>query len=313
MTEGVQQIIIAEAIEEFLNHCHFERKLDVKTIKSYRFDIEQLANGLEMGARLCDITRVFLKQWVASLSHYRYKTIKRKIASVNAFMNYIEVEWEDYNNPLRSLHIRLKPPVRLPVVMTKEEMLRIMNRLDYRIRASKDENQLFFATRDKAIIELLFGSGMRIGELCGLRNQDVDMCSGQVRIIGKGNKERVIDICLPIIMQSLKQWVLVRKSTNCPKDGFFTSRIGRKLGPQTVRLLVHRLTQDCSIEKNVTPHTFRHTFATLLLEENIDIANIQHILGHSSIATTQIYLHVNSLKQREILTNHHPRSRLLHS
>lgn len=311
MTESVQQIVIAEALGDFLDHCRFERKLDEKTIKAYRFDIKQFAKDMDAEARLCDITRIYLKQWIASLSNYRYKTIKRKIASVNALMNYLEEELEEYNNPLRSLHIRLKPPVRLPVVMTKEEMLRILDRLDYRIRVAKDDNQRFFAIRDKAIIELLFGSGMRIGELCGLRNQDVDLCRGQVRIIGKGNKERIVDICLPVIMQSLKQWVLVRKSSDCLNNGFFTSRICRKLGPQTVRLLVHRLIHDCSIEKHVTPHTFRHTFATLLLEENIDIANIQHILGHSSIATTQIYLHINPIRQREILTNHHPRSRML--
>ncbi|MBR4793749.1 MAG: tyrosine-type recombinase/integrase [Bacteroidaceae bacterium] len=310
MTESVQQIVIAEALEDFLYHCRFERKLDEKTIKAYRFDIEQFAKNLNANSRLCDITRIYLKQWIASLSNYRYKTIKRKIASVNALMNYMEEEWEEYNNPLRSLHIRLKPPVRLPVVMTKEEMLRVIDRLDYGIRVAKDDNQRFYAIRDKAIIELLFGSGMRIGELCGLRNQDVDLCRGQVRIIGKGNKERIVDICLPVIMQSLKQWVIVRHSSDSPNVGFFTSRICRNLGPQTVRLLVHRLIHDCSIEKNVTPHTFRHTFATLLLEENIDIANIQHILGHSSIATTQIYLHVNPLRQREILTNHHPRSRM---
>lgn len=310
MTESVQQIVIAEALEDFLYHCRFERKLDEKTIKAYRFDIEQFAKNLNANSRLCDITRIYLKQWIASLSNYRYKTIKRKIASVNALMNYMEEEWEEYNNPLRSLHIRLKPPVRLPVVMTKEEMLRVIDRLDYGIRVAKDDNQRFYAIRDKAIIELLFGSGMRIGELCGLRNQDVDLCRGQVRIIGKGNKERIVDICLPVIMQSLKQWVIVRHSSDSPNVGFFTSRICRNLGPQTVRLLVHRLIHDCSIEKNVTPHTFRHTFATLLLEENIDIAYIQHILGHSSIATTQIYLHVNPLRQREILTNHHPRSRM---
>ena len=310
MTEGIQQITIAVALEGFLNHCRFERKLDEKTIKAYRFDIEQFAADLGMDAKLCDVTRDYLKRWIASLSSYRYKTIKRKIASVNALMNYLEVEWEVFNNPLRSLHVRLKPPVRLPVVMTKDEMQRILGKLDAEMHAVKNDTQRFFAIRNKAIIELLFGSGMRIGELCGLRNQDVDLCRGQVRIIGKGNKERIVDICLPVIMQSLKQWVEVRKPSDCPEDGFFTSRIGRKLGPQTVRLLVHRLTSDCKIDKHVTPHTFRHTFATLLLEENVDIANIQHILGHSSIAITQIYLHVNPCRQREILTNHHPRSRM---
>ncbi len=310
MTENIKQITIAASLESFLSYCRFERKLDEKTIKAYRFDIEQFTADLQIDAKLCDVTRDYLKLWIASLSSYRYKTIKRKIASLNAFMNYLEVECEWFNNPLRSLHIRLKPPVRLPVVMTKEEIQKIIRMLDIEISSINNDTQRFFAVRDKAIIELLFGSGMRIGELCGLKNRDIDLDHGQVRIIGKGNKERIVDICLPVIMKSLKKWVDVRKSSDCPDDGFFTSRIGRKLGPQTVRLLVHRLAQKCKIEKHVTPHTFRHTFATLLLEENVDIANIQHILGHSSIATTQIYLHVNPYRQREILTNHHPRSRM---
>lgn len=310
MSEGVKQIAMVVAAEDFLSYCRFERKLDEKTIRAYRFDLKQFADGLGPDAKLCDVTRDYLKQWIASLSSYRYKTIKRKIASVNAFMNYLEVEREEFNNPLRSLHVRLKPPVRLPVVMTREEVQQILVKLDVEQNAVKDDRQRFFAVRNKAIIELLFGSGMRIGELCGLRNRDVDLCRGQVRIIGKGNKERVVDICLPVIMQSLRQWVDVRKSSDGSEDGFFTSRIGRNLGPQTVRSLVRRLINDCSIEKHVTPHTFRHTFATLLLEENIDIAYIQHILGHSSIATTQIYLHVNPYRQREILTNHHPRSKM---
>ena len=149
MTEGTQQITIAVVLEGFLNHCRFERKLDEKTIKAYRFDIEQFAADLGMDAKLCDVTRDYLKRWIASLSSYRYKTIKRKIASVNALMNYLEVECEVFNNPLRSLHIRLKPPVRLPVVMTKEEMQRILGKLDAEMHAVKNDTQRFlpFATK----------------------------------------------------------------------------------------------------------------------------------------------------------------------
>ena len=310
MMETLEQTTIVAAVQEFLNHCRYERKLDEKTIKAYSFDIRQFANGLGIYAQLGEVSRNYLKQWVESLSTYKYKTIKRKIASVNAFMNYLEGEFEEFNNPLRSLHIKLKPPVRLPVVMTKDEMQRIVGRLDKDINDNENNRQRFLSIRNKAIIELLFGSGMRIGELCGLRNQDVDLNLGQVRIIGKGNKERIVDICLPVILKSLRQWIDVRRLSDEPSDSFFTSHIGRKLGPQTVRALVHRLTRECKIDKHVTPHTFRHTFATLLLEEDVDITYIQHILGHSSISTTQIYLHVNPLRQREILMNRHPRSRM---
>lgn len=310
MTNLLKQSAISAVFEEFLSHCRFERKLDEKTIKAYRFDLKQFAADLGPDAEMCDVTRDYMKQWVASLSRYRYKTVKRKIASVNALMNFLEVELDGFNNPLRSLHVRLKSPVRLPMVMTMDEMQRIIDKIDAEVVVEKNDAKKNICIRNKAIIELLFGSGMRIGELCGLRNRDVDLNLGQVRIIGKGNKERVVDICLPLILEPLRQWVKVRKSSDDPECSFFTSRIGRNLGPQTIRTLVHRLTRECNIEKHVTPHTLRHTFATLLLEENVDIAYIQHILGHSSIATTQIYLHVNSVRQREILMNHHPRSRM---
>ena len=310
MTRDLKQMTIVAALDDFLHYCRFERKLDEKTIKAYRFDIKQFADDLIEKVRWTDITRDYLKQWIESLSKYKFKTIKRKIASVNALMNYLEGEFEEFNNPLRSLHIRLKPPVRLPVVMTKDEMRRIVDRLDEEADVDDNGTHRFLSVRNKAIIELLFGTGMRIGELCGLRNKDVDLQLGQVRIIGKGNKERIVDICLPAILNPLRQWIKIRKSSADPENAFFTSHIGRKMGPQTVRALVHRLTRECKIEKHVTPHTFRHTFATLLLEENVDISYIQHILGHSSIATTQIYLHVNPFRQREILMNHHPRNRM---
>ena len=119
-----------------------------------------------------------------------------------------------------------------------------------------------------------------------------------------------MDVCLPMTLAALREWIQVRKSSADSNAQFFTNRLGRGLSPQIVRLIVHQTAKDCDIDKNVTPHTFRHTFATLLLEENVDVFTIQHVLGHSSISTTQIYLHVNSVRQREILTHHHPRSRM---
>ena len=227
------------------------------------------------------------------------------------FLHYLEGECEGFGNPMRSLQLRIKAPVRLPVVMTREEVCRILNRLDTETREGEcDTRRSFFSIRNQAVIELLFGTGMRIGELCGLRNRDVDLRLGRIRILGKGNKERVVDICLPVIIRVLRRWVEVRHSGDAPETPFFTSHRGEGLSPQTIRVLVRRLMQECHIDKHVTPHTFRHTFATLLLEEDVDVAYIQRILGHSSISTTQIYLHVSPLRQREILRSRHPRSRM---
>lgn len=313
MKETLEQLTLKVALDDFLRHCRFERKLDGKTISAYRCDILQFATILpdRTDSLVTCVTREDIQCWMAELANYKFRTMKRKIASVNAIMNYLEWTFEDFDNPARRVRIKLKEPQRLPTVMSRSETKRILGLLEERAKSKRNSSQNHkLAVRNRAVIELLFVTGMRIGELCGLRNCDVDLEQGLVRIIGKGNKERIVDVCLPMTLAALREWIQVRKSSADSNAQFFTNRLGRGLSPQIVRLIVHQTAKDCDIDKNVTPHTFRHTFATLLLEENVDVFTIQHVLGHSSISTTQIYLHVNSVRQREILTHHHPRSRM---
>lgn len=313
MIKVMEQTTMTSALDDFLRHCRFERKLDEKTISAYRCDIIQFAGTLANGSEtlVVNVMRDDVQCWLEAISAYKFKTTKRKVASVNAFMRYMEWLFEDFDNPVRRIRIKLKEPKRLPVVMTKAETGRIFALLNENVQSGKGSSQSHkLAVRNRAVFELLFGTGMRIGELCGLRNCDVDLEHGLVHIIGKGNKERVVDVCMPVTLTALQEWVQVRKTSADSSARFFTNRLGRGLSPQIVRLLVHQMAKECNIDKNVTPHTFRHTFATLLLEENVDVFTIQHILGHSSISTTQIYMHINSVRQRDVLTNHHPRSRM---
>lgn len=313
MINVLEQTTMTSALDDFKRHCRFERKLDEKTISAYQCDIVQFASLLANGSEtlVANVKRDDIQCWLETISAYKFRTMKRKIASVNAFMRYMEWVFEDFDNPVRRVRIKLKEPKRLPVVMTKAETGRIFALLNENVQSGKGSSQSHkLAVRNRAVFELLFGTGMRIGELCGLRNCDVDLEHGLVHIIGKGNKERIVDVCMPVTLTALQEWVQVRKTSADSSARFFTNRLGRGLSPQIVRLLVHQMAKECNIVKNVTPHTFRHTFATLLLEENVDVFTIQHILGHSSISTTQIYMHVNSVRQRDVLTNHHPRSRM---
>ncbi len=313
MTEILEQLTIKAALGDFLRHCRFERKLDEKTISAYRCDILQFATTLpdKNNTLATNLTREDIQRWMAALADYKFRTTKRKLASVNAIMNYLEWMFEDFDNPVRRVRIKLKEPQRLPVVMTRSETKQILECLDRGTLSEKGSSQSRnLAVRNRAVIELLFGTGMRIGELCGLKNGDVDLAQGLVRIIGKGNKERIVDVCMPVTLSALREWTRTRNTSADSNANFFTNRLGKSLSPQNVRSMLRRIVQECGIEKNVTPHTFRHTFATLLLEEDVDVYSIQQILGHSSISTTQIYLHVNPLRQREILTNRHPRSRM---
>ena len=304
-------ITLAAAQNEFLTHCRHERRLDEKTITAYKTDLKQFAERFHDGIKIRAITREDVRSWISSLSKYRYKTIKRKVASYGVFMQYLEDAYEGFERPVRRVLLKMKAPVGLPTVMSSSEVGCVLEEVNKRVcDLGASPKQHILAIRNRAIIELLFGTGMRIGELCGLRNVDVDLRQGKVRIHGKGNKERVVDICTPAILDAQLEWCHCHPLMNAADGYYFISRSGRRMEPQSIRILVHQLAKACNIHKRVTPHTFRHTFASLLLEENVDIAIIQQILGHSSILTTQIYLHVNPLKQRDVLTRQHPRNRL---
>ena len=222
-------------------------------------------------------------------------------------LNYYEYENEWYNNPMRKMKIRMREPIRLPTVMSIEEVKSLLNIVYKQQRDCKQETFSYhMATRNIAIVELLFVSGMRVSELCDLRLCDIDMKQGCVRIIGKGNKERIVDISQKATLAAIKEWL--REKGPCDSQHpLFVSRLHNKLSTQSVRLLIKNLVSSSQIKKEITPHTFRHTYATLLLEEGIDITYIQHLLGHSSVVTTQIYTHVNLQKQHELLSKKHPR------
>lgn len=163
--------------------------------------------------------------------------------------------------------------------------------------------------RHIAVLELLFATGIRISELCSIRNCDIDLKEGLILIHGKGSKERLIQIPNKSVLLSLRTYY-DSKSLSRNTKYFFTNRLDNRLSEQSVRFMIRKYTSMAGIEEKITPHMFRHTFATMLLEEDVDIRYIQKILGHSSIITTQIYTHVSSNKQRDILDRKNPRNKI---
>ena len=297
---------ITTAIEEFLWHCRFEKNLDDKTINAYNVDLKQFAGTISSTFALNEISKSEIKKYLQSISHFQHKTIKRKLASLRAMLNYFECEEESYINPMRKMQIHMREPMRLPTVMNLDELRKILRTVHLDATESSTHYSTIASIRNIAVVELLFATGMRVSELCNLKNKDMDMIQGTVRIIGKGDKERVIYVCHEETVSALTQWI-VTKSDNDGERPFFTNRLHRPLSSQSVRHLVRRLVLDAGLNKHITPHTFRHTLATLLLEEDVDIRYIQSILGHSSISTTQIYTHVNLSKQKQIFQVKHPR------
>lgn len=293
-------------IEDYLWHCKIEKCLDEKTLKAYEFDLLQFLETVGDEDVDC-LTKEQIRDYLKSMSRFSFKTRKRKLASLKAMLNYYECENDNFINPLRRMQIQMREPVRLPTVMTLNEVKLLLEIVQKQREACKPGSfSYMMATRDIAIIELLFATGIRVSELCNLRLSDVDMDLGRIRILGKGDKERFVDICQVESLNALKEWLSLYENRT-PSGPFFVSRLQRRLSPQSVRQLVYHLCESAGIAKHITPHTFRHTLATLLLEEDVDITYIQKLLGHSSIVTTQIYTHVNLHKQREILKSKHPR------
>ncbi len=306
---------LSDCIKGFIFHCQYEKNLSPKTINAYSIDLEQFQlyiNKQNVNPDISEISKNLIKAYLQTIYHFKPKTVKRKVASLKAMFNYLEYENDDFFNPFRKIKIKFKEPKTLPTVMTINEIKKILGLLYEDLNGnSKTENYTYKAqVRNIAIVELLFATGMRISELCNLKTTDIDLKTGIIKVFGKGSKERIIQICNPDIKSLLKKYLKLYANHIEDDKCFFINRLGKPVSTQSVRLMLRQYVQKSSISKNITPHTFRHTFATLLLEENVDIRYIQGMLGHSSINTTQIYTHINSESQKRILATKHPRRKL---
>lgn len=305
--------LLTQAIADFIHHCKIEKGLNSKTLKAYQTDLLQFAiyfKTTEQPLTIQSISKSELRQFLESLFHLKPKTIKRKIASLKAMFNYLEYDEQIDTNPVRKLRIKIKEPKMLPRVMELQEIRKILKAVYKEKNSFKDESSyaLFEAVRNTVIIELLFSTGGRVSEIAGLKEDDINLATGDVIINGKGNKQRIIQICNEELLALLKFYkkLLVQRSGH-NGNTFLINRLNKPISDQSIRLLVKRLYKAAGIKKHITPHVFRHSFATLLLENDVDIKYIQEMLGHSSVAITQIYTHVNKAKQRHLLRTKHPR------
>lgn len=303
---------LQSAIKDFLNHCTFEKNLSNKTIKAYKTDLIQFAKFLiskKYSLEVTDITKIELQQYIEYIAFLKAKSRKRKIASIKAMLNYLEFDDKIIINPMRKVRIKIKEPFRLPRCLTIQEISDIF-KAAYKELTKESENTYLHQTalRNLAVIELLFATGARVSEIANLKDEDIDLISGKVNIKGKGNKERIVLISNNDSLQILTKYKQTFKEKIVAINNFFfINRLAKRLSDQSIRGIVKKLSKKACIKKNVTPHVFRHSFATLLLENDVDIKYIQILLGHSSIITTQIYTHVNNHKINQILKLKHPR------
>lgn len=305
-------MLIIEAIEQFKFHCKYEKNLDPNTLRAYNIDITQFSSELS-NYKLTNIDKNHLKKYIENLydNKYKIKTIKRKIAVIKAFFNFLEFEDIITVNPFRKMRLSLKEPKILPITLDIKEIEIILKHIQEKAKYSINKPNIYkHILKDLVVIEILFSTGMRVSELSNLTKKDINVKTGSIKIFGKGSKERIIHICDNRILTIIKEYIRLFDIKNHESTYFLINKIGKRMSEQSIRLMIKRYRNEIAFSKHITPHTFRHTFATLLLEEGVDIRYIQTMLGHSAITTTQIYTKVSSEHQRKILKAKHPRKKI---
>ena len=297
---------LQDRLEHYLEYCIYRKELDFKTVKAYRIDLKQYFSFV-----CCDdLEKETIESYITDLhKKYKQKTVKRKIASVKAFYSYLEEEEMLDQNPFRKIKVKFKETIVLPRIIPREEIEQLLNYM-YAYLNGLSGTRYKYCLRDVAVVELFFATGARVYEISNIRNDSINLNSGLIRIMGKGGKERYIQISNEAVLEILRKYYAENEKEIKKNGYFFVNNRGNRYTEQSIRLMLRKYTKKAGIETKITPHMFRHSFATYLIEEGVDVSCVQQILGHSSIKTTQIYIHVAAKKQADILRELHPRNNM---
>lgn len=297
---------LQEKVKPYLEYCTYRKELDTKTIKAYRIDLTQFFSYVQSA----EPEKETIEQYITELhKKYKQKTIKRKIASIKAFYSYLEEEELVEQNPFRKIKVKFKETIILPRIIPREEIEQLLNYI-YASISSLSGIQYKHTLRDASVIEVFFATGARVYEISNIRAENINLNSGLIRIMGKGRKERYIQISNTAVLDILRKYYEENKPEIKKSGYFFINNRGNRYTEQSIRLMLKKYTLKGGIQRKITPHMFRHSFATYLIEEGVDVSCVQQILGHSSIKTTQIYIHVAAKKQADILRELHPRNNM---
>ena len=291
-------------IKEYHTYLKLEKGLSKNSVEAYERDLQRLIKYMvehevdPMYATLDDL-QAFLFETSKSISSVR--TQARLIAGIHSFYRFLLYHNYIEQDPSELLETPKKEQ-RLPEVLSLEEIERMIAQIDM----SKAEGH-----RNRAIIEILYGSGLRVSELVNLRLSDIYIVEGYIRVCGKGNKQRLVPISQEA-MTWFAYWLEDRHALDIKPEAtdiVFLNRYGRQLTRAMIFTIVKRLAEQADIHKTISPHTLRHSFATHLLQNGADLRIIQHLLGHETIGTTEIYTHVEVQDLREAILKYHPENR----
>ena len=295
-----------EQLERYIKYLSVEKNASEYTIRNYRTEIEQFFGFLEQeGVQdWAGVNRQNLRRYLAWLQSngYARASIARRVSELRSFGQYLARERDVEANPFRGMSTP-KTPSRLPDCLELSEIKQLL------VAPATDTPQ---GIRDRAILELLYASGMRVSELTVLDLGKIDFQQGQVIVTGKGNKERLVLLGEPsrLALQRYLSAGRPKLVANAKKQSaaLFLNRFGGRLSDRSVQMLLEKYRKMAGLKKRITPHTLRHTFATHMLDGGADLRVVQELLGHTMLSTTQIYTHVSQNRAREVYLGSHPRA-----
>ena len=288
-----------EAIQQYLDYIAFERQLSPHTLKNYRRDLEEAITVFANNSPL-EVQEYDVRAWL-NVMHRKglaRKTIQRRLSALRSFYRYHIDRKSLKHNPVMSI----KPPKAeklLPKVLDVDEVNQLLS----------VEPESWFEIRDVAIMELLYSSGLRLAEIAALDLKDLDLVTALVKVLGKGNKERLLPIGAKAI-QALEAWLAVRQHRDIEdEDALFLSQQGRRISHRSIQARLERLGLKNGASRRLHPHLMRHSFASHVLQSSSDIRAVQELLGHSDISTTQIYTHLDFQHLSKAYDAAHPRAK----
>lgn len=296
-----------DALKDFQHYLRIERGLSANSVKNYTLDIKKFINFLnenQITVSPLHVERETLEAFIYKVAkEVNPRTQARIISGLKGFFNYLTFEDYRTDHPLELIEAP-KIGRKLPDTLSEEEINRLIKAIDL----SKPEGE-----RNRSIIETLYGCGLRVSELTELKLSDLYFEEGFIKVTGKGNKQRLVPISNPtkkyinLYVANIRKQLAVQKGN---EDILYLNRRGKKLTRAMIFTIIKRLAEASGFKKSISPHTFRHSFATHLLQNGADLRAIQQMLGHESITTTEVYMHVDRSYLSEVINEFHPRNNL---
>ena len=299
--------MLSEVTTWFIAHCTSHRNLSPHSIKAYKIDINRFQSFVTRGngdIPLAKIDRSLVESWIQTMSELQPRTVRRRLATIKSMFSGLERHGYVPRNPIAAIRSEVKVGKSLPRTVARSTVLNLLRSVH---GASGD---LETNRQEIVLIELLFSTGVRVSELVSLDLRSVDLLRKVITVNGKGSRERVIPVVSDQLTILLKRHIDERVRSGAGHAGpLFVNRRGNRFSDQSVRAFLKRASGEIG-SRRITPHMLRHTLATLLLEDGVDLRHIQRLLGHSSITTTTIYVQVSELSHRTALAKKHPRNRM---